>query len=98
MTYSDIDAVHSVIYDFELSQNAKILNRNGKDWYELCDSFTGDELAQMKDFLLEHPISCDYDWDDINTMLYDYIMWWSFDLINCGEPDDAKRVLNAGYV
>ena len=98
MTYNNIDAVHAVIYDKTLSQNAKILYRNGQDWYVLLDSFTNDELAQMKDFLLEHPIDWDYDWDDIDAMLYDYIMWWSFDLINCGDPTAAKEVLNAGYV
>ena len=98
MTYNNIDAVHNVIYDATLSQNAKILNRNGQDWYDLCDSFTNDELAQMKDFLRDHPINGDYDWDDIDTMLYDYIMWWSFDLINCGNSAAAKKVLNAGYV
>lgn len=89
------------LLDFECSHNNKILNRNGGDWYELIPSFTIDELFLMRDFLYCHPIDTKYDFndiDDISNLVYDYIQWWVFDLIQEGECGLAKTVLNEAFL
>lgn len=94
--------VNSIILDLNNSQNQKILNRNGKDWYdEFCASFVIDELLIMRDYVLSHTPGLDYnidDYNDISDLVYNYMMYLVFDLINAGETGSAKLVMNAGYI
>ena len=87
--------------DLSLPQNQKILNRNKQEWEEFLEEFTINELLQMKDFVCAHPVNIEYDlneYDDIDLLVHDYIIWLVFDLIFWANYSDAKAVLNNGYV
>ena len=101
ITAEEIDTIASYMYDFESSYNKKILARDGKDWDEFVPSFTIDELSRMREYVSLQPVDFEYDFndiDDVSNLIYDYIKWWVYGLINEGDIKTARFVLDKGYV
>ena len=55
----------------------------------------------MQHYIYAHHVEREYDLnccDDVSEMIYDYIKWWVFDLIVDGDVNQAKLVLNSGFI
>ncbi len=96
------DEIIQKYLDLGLSQNRKILHRNGKDWEDdFCLEFDWGELSLMKEFVYAHPVNIEYDlneYESVSELVHDYIAWLVYDLIFDGQYREAKAVLNNGYV
>lgn len=101
ISYYHCTAIEDYLVSFTISQNAKLLNRNGQDWDVLCDSFTICELRQMREYLYDHHFSVAYDFnecDEISCLVYDYIVSWISDLLHYGYESEAMSVINTALV